>query len=285
MSLTHGGHTLSFSGDVGRPHDLFMKAPPPLPAADTLVLESTYGNRLHEERAAEEALADAINRTAARGGVVVVPAFAVGRTQVLLFMLHRLKASGAIPDLPIFLNSPMAQDVTRLYANHAGEHRLSQAEVQAMCRVAKFVVTPEESMRLNDLRVPAVIVSASGMATGGRVVHHIKHFAPDPRNAILFAGYQAGGTRGAAMRDGATAVKIHGEYVPVRAEIVAIDALSSHADWREMVEWLRRCPRPPRMTYLTHGEPAAADAMRLHVEEALGWSCRVPDYLQRVSLP
>jgi metallo-beta-lactamase family protein len=178
----------------------------------------------------------------------------------------------------------MAVDATRIYHEHRAEHRLTQEECRAMCRAAVIVNTPEESRRLNEKHGPMVVIAASGMATGGRVVHHLKAFAPDPRNTILFSGFQAGGTRGAAIAAGAESVKIHGAYVPVRAEVAMIENFSAHADYAEILDWLKRFGQAPRQTFLTHGEPAAADALRSRVEEALGWSCRVPDYLETVSL-
>ncbi|MBK9606860.1 MAG: MBL fold metallo-hydrolase [Betaproteobacteria bacterium] len=276
------GRQLVFSGDLGRPHDAVMKAPEAIHEADALVIESTYGDRLHEAVDAQAVLGEAIRRTAARGGTVIIPSFAVGRAQTVLYYLSRLKAAGAIPDLPVYLNSPMAADATDIYRAHAGEHRLSVAEYEALRGVAKVVNSVEESRSLDASPWPKVIVSASGMATGGRVLHHLKTYAPDARNTVLFVGYQAMGTRGAAMLAGAPAVKMFGEYVPVKAEIVNLTTLSSHADYQEMLGWLKGFARPPQMTYVTHGEPVAADAMRLHVEEALHWRCRVPEHMETV---
>jgi metallo-beta-lactamase family protein len=209
----------------------------------------------------------------------------VGRAQSLLYHIHQLKSEGAIPaGLPVYLNSPMAADVTEIYHKHRAEHRLSPEQCRAMCTAATIVNTPEESKRLNEKKGPMVIIAASGMATGGRVVHHLKAFAPDPRNTILFSGFQAGGTRGATILSGAESVKIHGEYVPIRAEVAAINNLSAHADCIEILGWLRHFAHPPRATFITHGEPAAADALRRRIEEQLGWRARVPDYLERVVL-
>jgi metallo-beta-lactamase family protein len=232
------GGSLLFSGDLGRDEDILMRPPEPPPAADHVVIESTYGDRLHEEEDAATLLAQTVNRTAARGGVVVVPAFAVGRAQALLYLLGSLKQQRRIPDLPVFLNSPMAADVTEIYHRHAGEHRLDPEHCRLMCQTARVINSVEESQKLNDLRFPAVIVSASGMATGGRVVHHLKAFAPDRRNTILLAGYQAAGTRGAARGGGARDIKIHGEHVPVRAEVVNLGSLSAHADRNELLRWI-----------------------------------------------
>jgi metallo-beta-lactamase family protein len=216
--------------------------------------------------------------------MVIVPAFAVGRAQALLHVIHQLKASHRIPDLPVFLNSPMATDVTSLLRRHADEHRLTAADCRALAAGVRFVNTEEESRALNRLKYPAIIVSASGMATGGRVVHHLKAFAPDSKNLILRPGFQAAGTRGAALAAGATQIKIHGEYFPVRAEVVKMDNLSAHADYSEILEWLRGVKRPPKRTFVTHGEPAAADEMRRRIEETLGWAVSVPQHGERATL-
>ena len=284
VRLRHDGKTLLFTGDLGRPHDLIMVAPAEVTHADYLVVESTYGDRRHDPIDLRQRLAEVINRTAVRGGAVIVPAFAVGRAQSLMYLIHLLKAARAIPDLPVFLNSPMAVDATRVYHNHPGEHRLTPAQCDAMCAAAKMVNSVEESRALNLRKGPMIIISASGMATGGRVVHHLKAFAPDPNNTILFVGFQAGGTRGAAMLNGAETIKIHGEYVPVRAEVVSIDNLSAHADYAEILDWLKHFEAPPRQTFITHGEPQAADALRHRIEEHLGWRTHVPEYLENAPL-
>ncbi|TAN13983.1 MAG: MBL fold metallo-hydrolase [Burkholderiaceae bacterium] len=279
-----GGKTLLFSGDLGRDDDLLMQPPATPPAADWVVVESTYGNRTHGAPDPLSDLATAISRAAARGGVIVVPAFAVGRAQTLLYCLHQLKAARRIPDLPVFLNSPMAADATRLYERHAALHRLTPAECAAAFGAAQIVNDVEASKRLNSLRGPAVIVSASGMATGGRVLHHLKAYAPDPRNLILFAGFQAMGTRGAALVGGAQSVKIHGSYVPVQAEVIQLESLSAHADRDGLLAWLDRLPRPPRRVFVNHGEPVAADALRLAIEERFGWPVTVAEQDRRVEL-
>jgi len=186
--------------------------------------------------------------------------------------------------LPIYLNSPMAIDATAIYRRHRSEHRLSPEDCEAMCHAARIINTVGESRALNQRHGPMVIVAGSGMATGGRIVHHLKAFAPDPRNAILLTGFQAGGTRGAALQAGAESIKIHGEYVAVRAQVSTLGNLSAHADQGELLDWLGSAEAPPRRVYLTHGEPEAADTLRRRVEETLGWHCEVPDYRQRVNL-
>ena len=276
--------SILFSGDIGRPNELIMPAPEKITGADYLVLESTYGDRRHDATDPREIMAPIIRRTAKRKGVVIIPAFAVGRAQTLLYYIHLLKAERAIPDIPVYLNSPMATDVTRIYHKYRSEHRLTPEQCDAMCSAARIVNSVEESIQLNEKPGPMIIISASGMATGGRVVHHLKKFAPDPRNTILFAGFQAGGTRGAAIMSGAESVKIHGEYVPVRAEVAAIDNLSAHADYQEILDWLSHFKKPPRATYITHGEPSASDALRRRIEESKQWRCTVPEYRQTVKL-
>jgi len=280
---TEAGSIL-FSGDLGRGDDLLMKPPAPPEPADLVVVESTYGNRLHERSNPLTALAEVVNRTIARGGHVIVPAFAVGRAQLLLLALRRLKDSQQIPDVPVFLDSPMATDATALYRSHPGQHRLDEAGCADLWRGVRFVNSVEESRGLASLRYPAVIVSASGMATGGRVVHHIEAFAPMPANTLLFVGYQAMGTRGAALVGGAKSVRMHGRWVPVRAEVASLEGLSSHADRDELLAWLGALPTPPRHVYVTHGEPESADSLRQAVEEQLKWPASVPEYLQSVDL-
>lgn len=271
------GGSILFSGDLGRSDDLVMRPPEAPEQADYVVVESTYGNRLHRDVDTLGALAEVINRTAARGGVLVIPAFAVGRAQTLLHCIHLLKEARRIPDMPVYLNSPMAADTTRIFRKHLDEHRLSAAQCASMCQDVHIVNTVDESKRLNTLRFPTIIVSASGMATGGRVLHHLKAYAPDARNTILFAGFQAVGTRGAAMVEGASAIKIHGAYVAVRAEVANLDTLSAHADREQLLAWLNGL-RTPRRVFVTHGEPVAADALRLAIEERHGWPVTVPDY-------
>jgi metallo-beta-lactamase family protein len=276
--------SIIFSGDLGRPDDPIMNPPTPLDGADYVVLESTYGNRRHPVLDAQQVLGDIINRTVKRGGVVVIPAFAVGRTQMLLHYIRQLKDANTIPDLPIYLNSPMAVNATDIFYRHHLEHKLTLQQCEAACSVAKIVRSAEESKALNRRKGPMVIIAGSGMATGGRVVHHLKAYAPDPRNTILFAGFQAEGTRGAAMLKGAEIIKIHGEYVPVLAQIESIDSLSAHADYAQILEWLKKMKKAPRQVFVTHGEQEAALAMVQHIEEELHWSARVPDYMEIVQL-
>ena len=285
IELHVDGSTLLFSGDIGRPDDPLMRPPEPIVPADVVIVESTYGDRLHGANDSERVLGEVIVRTVKRGGTVIVPAFAVGRAQLLLYLLHRLRRSGAIPAVPIFLDSPMAADVTAIYQRHRSEHRLSPEECDGMCHVAKIVDSVEESRAVTTLSHPAVVVSASGMATGGRVLHHLKARLPDARNTVVLAGYQAGGTRGARLQAGERSVRIHGEDVAVRAEIVSLQGLSAHADAAQVVQWLAGAAQAPRRLFITHGEPGPADALRQRVEQTLGWNCRVPLLREAVELP
>lgn len=284
VELTTANTTVLFSGDLGRPDDLIMREPEPIARADYIVAESTYGNRLHDATDAEQLMGQVITRTAARGGIVVIPAFAVGRAQSLLYAIYRLKQRRQIPDLPIYLNSPMAVDMTEIYHRHRSEHRLSQEECIGMCQVATMVRGVEESKALVAQHRPAVIVSASGMATGGRVLHHLKALAPDARNSVVFAGFQAGGTRGGRLVAGERSIRIHGEDIPVNAEIVTLPGMSAHADAEQIVAWLKTAPKPPRAVYLNHGEPDAADALRQRIARELGWPAIVPQLGQVVKV-
>ena len=254
------------------------------PAFDYLVLESTYGDRLHPTGDVPAQLAQIVSRTVGRGGIVVMPAFAVGRAQVLLFLLSRLRSQGAIPDVPVYLNSPMAIDMSDIYLRHKDSQRLTPADWTAMAGMTRNIRTVDESKALSVRREPCVIVSASGMATGGRVLHHLKALAPDARNAIVFAGYQAGGTRGARMVAGERSIRIFGEDVAVNAEVVSLQGLSAHADAGQLVDWLRGAPRRPRGVFLTHGEPGPADQLRQRLESAFGWPVTVPWQGQSVEL-
>jgi metallo-beta-lactamase family protein len=284
VELTAGGKTIIFSGDIGRQDDPMMRPPVPFERADYLVVESTYGNRRHPDIDPAVELGDVIRRTAERGGTVVIPSFAVGRAQLILHLISELSKTGEIPEVPVYLNSPMAINATNIYCAHAGEHKLDETQCGEMFAIAEMVKSPVASRALNTNQGPAVIVSASGMATGGRVVHHLKTLLPDPRNTVIFAWFQAPGTRGEALVNRVEEVKIHGEYVPVRAEIADLDNMSAHGDYLEILDWLGQCGNRPQRTFITHGEPAAADAFRQHIRDNLGWSAQVPQHGESVSL-
>ena len=276
VTLQGPDRSICFSGDVGRDDDPLMSPPAPRPTSDLLVVESTYGNRKHVESDPEAQIGEVIRRTIGRGGTVVIPSFAVGRAQLVLLLIHRLRQAGKIPDVPVWLDSPMATSATELYARHTNLHRLDAATCKAALGGARYAHTPDESKALDAGDDPKILISASGMATGGRVVHHLRRFAPDEKHTILFAGFQAGGTRGAAMVAGAEEIKIHGGYVPVRAEVRQLDALSAHADSDQLLDWLRSNEQAPREVFVVHGEPEASDALRHRIEEELGWRSTVP---------
>ena len=284
IRIEHGGTSLHFSGDVGRPHDVLMRPPQAFEGADVLVCESTYGNRRHPRIDPDVELGTVIRRVAARGGVMVVPAFAIGRAQGVLLQIARLRQRGEIPAVPVFLNSPMAIDATDIYRRHHGEHAASDAECKAMYSLATMVRTPEESIALYRRHGPMIILSESGMLTGGRVLHHLEAFGANERNAIVLSGFQAGGTRGAALLGGADHLRVFGRDIRIRAEVVALRSFSGHADADELLHWMSGASHAPEMTYITHGEPDAADTLRARIKHELGWPVSVPEQLERVPL-
>lgn len=282
--------TLLFSGDLGRPRHPILRPPAAARAADVLVVESTYGNRTHEDVASLEHFKEAIVRTAGRGGMIVIPSFAVDRTEVILYHLRELTGAGRVPDLPVYVDSPMALATLAIYrrALDAGS-----PEVKPELRGAVAPFNPgqliearrvEESMAINDQPGPAIIISASGMATGGRVLHHLANRLPDPRNTVILVGFQADGTRGRALLEGSRTLKMLGRYIAVRADIVNVPAFSVHADREEILAWLQTAPRAPRTTFVVHGESEAASALRSAIEKQLGWTAAVPRYLEQVRL-
>ena len=271
--------TLVFSGDVGRFQDVVMNPPEAVTVADYLVMESTYGNRKHPDEDPSLQLQLVAERTLKRGGVLVIPAFAVGRAQAILHLLVTLRDENKIPNVPIYLNSPMSQKATAIFCDHLGEHKLTAAQCKHLCDQVISIKSPEESYALNEKTNPMIIVSASGMATGGRVVHHIRAFGPDAKNTILFVGFQAAGTRGEALLHGADELKMHGEYYKIRAEVARIDGLSAHADAAELVRWAKEIQIAPKKVFLLHGEPSAQDALRLRLSDQLGWKAiEIPKY-------
>jgi metallo-beta-lactamase family protein len=279
-----------FSGDLGRYQQLIIRQPALPDLADYLLLESTYGDRLHPSDDFRARLGSIVENTAAHGGSVVIPAFAVGRTQELLYILRELITQEKMHSLPIYLDSPMAIDATDLYRRHHEDHNLEmdQLEAQGIKPFSPpdvhFARSVEESKALNDSRFPMIIISASGMATGGRVLHHLARCLPDHRNTILFVGFQAAGTRGQIIQSGARAVKMHGESVPIRARIESMENLSAHADCGEIVRWLGQFRKAPNKTFLVHGEPGAAQALQEKITCQFHWEVGVAAYRQKVSL-
>jgi metallo-beta-lactamase family protein len=276
--------TLAYSGDLGRPNDMLMPAPRPISQADILLVESTYGNRQHSRKDVMPQLASIIEASAARGGVVLMPSFAVGRAQALLLAIHRLKESNQIGDIPVFVDSPMASRATSIYRKHHTLLRIPMAEIKAACDGARFVARPEQSRRLSESHYPCIIIAGSGMVTGGRILHHLKAHASNPLNHIVLPGFQVPGTRGAKLAAGERVVRIHGQDIPLRAKVTQLEALSGHADADEIMDWLAHFHEPPSETFIVHGEREAADAMRLLISHDLNWKVRTVEHMQEVHL-
>ena len=279
IQVKHYDSIVLFSGDLGRPHDPIMHPPAVMQAADYLILESTYGNRLHKKDNPLDELSHIINRTVERGGTIVIPAFAVGRAQHLLYFMYQLKLSRRIPNIPIYLDSPMAKDATEIFRKYTDLHRLSPELSQKVCEIAIYINSREESQALDQEAGSKIIISASGMLEGGRVLHHIRFFAPDARNTIVFTGYQAAGTRGADVAHGKEYIKIFGEQIFLNAKVEILSNMSAHADYEEILQWLSHFNHHPRKVFITHGEPDAALSLKEKIEEKYDWSCMVPDYM------
>lgn len=279
-----GSHSVHFTGDLGRADDPFMYPPRALGRVGVLVTESTYGNRKHSGIDPQKQLEEIVNRVAKRGGVLTIAAFAVGRAETLMLYLSKLRRKNAIPDIPVYLNSPMAIDASRMYQRYREEHHLQQDDYEGMYRLATMTRTADESKLLNLRGGPMIIISASGMLTGGRILHHLAAYGSDPKNAIVLSGYQASGTRGAGLAAGERALRIYGEDVLIRAEVIQMESLSAHADSDGLIAWMKAAKIPPRMTYITHGEPVASDALRVRIKRELGWRARVPEHLEQISI-
>ncbi len=275
VDLACADRRIVFTGDLGRYDDPVMFDPEPVPAADYLVMESTYGNRVRESTDPVDALAAVIDATVRRGGTVVVPAFAVGRAQTLLYYLWTLREAGRLPEVPVYLDSPMAINASELLGRFPVDHRLPAEVYEAMSAMAAYTRDVEQSMRISASRDPKIVISASGMATGGRILHHLKAFAPDPRNTIVVTGYQVPGTRGAAIAAGERQIRIYGEWVDINAEVANLAMLSAHADADELIRWARGFTSPPRQVFVVHGEPEPADTLRLRLDREFGWPATV----------
>lgn len=284
VTLKGEGKSVVFSGDLGRSEDLIIRPPVAIKEADYLLIESTYGDRLHSSESPVDRLASVINKTTKRNGVVIIPAFSVGRTQSYLYAIYLLKSQKRIQDVPVYLNSPMSINAMGIYCEHQSEHRLNPAQCRSMCDVATYVHTVEESKNLNKMKGPMIIISASGMLTGGRVLHHLNEFGPDPKNTILLSGYQAVGTRGQALLAGAKSIKMHGQMVPIRAETEVIGGFSAHADQSEILSWLGNFSRPPKQSFVTHGEIESSLELQKKIQQKLKWNAKVPEYLEEVEL-
>lgn len=275
--------SILFTGDLGRLNDPVMQPPTVVSETDYLIIESTYGNRLHAPGHPKDYLKEIINKTIRRGGTIIIPSFAVGRAQVLLHYIYLLKKEKAIPDIPVFLDSPMAVNSTHILLKHREDLRLSDVEYQELNKVATYVRTPDESKELDaniTNAMPKIIISASGMATGGRILHHLEAYAPNARNTIVFTGYQAIGTRGSRLINGEQEIKLHGKIIPVKANVEVLSNTSAHADYSEILTWLKNLKKPPKKVFITHGEYEAATSLKQKIESTFGWTCAVPHYQQ-----
>lgn len=284
IQVKHFDTTVLFSGDLGRPHDPIMYPPAVVQAADYLVVESTYGNRLHAKVDPLDELSAVITRTIKRGGTAIIPAFAVGRAQHMLYFLYLLKKDKRIPDVPVYLDSPMAKNATDIFCQYTDLHRLPSELAKKVCETAYYINSQEESKQLDENPEPKIIISASGMLEGGRVLHHIKVFARDEKNTIVFTGYQANGTRGAEIISGKPEIKMFGEVLAVKAEVCVLSNMSAHADYEEILQWLTHFNHPPRKVFITHGEPQATTSLKEKIEEKFGWHCVIPEYYQTENL-
>jgi metallo-beta-lactamase family protein len=281
--------TILFSGDIGRYDRPILNDPAPVPETDYLLVESTYGDRLHGPEDPKDQLEKIVTTTIGRGGTVIIPAFAVGRTQELLYLFLELRDEGRVPEVPIYIDSPMALNATAKYLSHPEDHDREMKEKMAhRLKQIKNLITlvrgQSQSQALARESQPSIVISAGGMATGGRVLHHLAARLPDPQNTVLFVGYQAAGTRGRIILDGAEEVKIHGQMIPIRAQVEAIHTLSAHADYAEILRWLEGFKRPPKKTFVVHGEQAASIALQERIRSKLGWDVEIPNYGQAVSL-
>lgn len=275
---------IAFSGDVGRTEDPILYPPVDLPPVDYLVIESTYGNRQHESTQAKEDLEVVVNEALKNNGILLIPAFAVGRAQSIMHLLSELKKEHRIASVPMYLNSPMAINVTELFKKFKPLHKLSDAQCREMAEAVEYVRTTEESRALNEQKGPMIIIAASGMLTGGRIVHHLNALVSDPNTTVALAGYQADGTRGRKLQDGGTEIKIHGRLVPVRAQIKNLENISAHADYVEIVDWLSKSKIHPKKVFITHGEIEAALGMKEHLKTAFKWNCEIPRQDQEFTL-
>jgi metallo-beta-lactamase family protein len=282
--VSDGKNKLTFSGDLGGPNQLIMKAPSYLKQTDYLVLESTYGDRLHEAANPIEMLGNIINEAVYQGGTVLIPAFAVGRTQTILYCLYQLKQKKIIPDIPIFLDSPMAISVTELFCDFKEDYTLPVSDCKEILGVATPTPTVEDSKRIETIKGSAIIIAGSGMMEGGRIVHHLENYISDPKSTLLLVGYQASGTRGSDLFGGADQIQLFGKMYQVKAKIEILDLFSAHADYKEILEWLSHFEQAPKKIFLTHGEPESAQALKEKIEQRFVSEVVIPKYEQSFEL-
>ncbi len=276
VELNCGGTRVVFSGDLGRQKPLMLHPPSQVTSADYLVLESTYGDRVHGSEPPMAVLKRVVNETVARNGHLIIPSFAVGRVQDVLYLISKLKRQKLIPEIPVYLDSPMGIHATEVLLDYPEWHKLGAKEVKEFCQDVVMVRSQQQSNELLRSKKSTIVIAGSGMVSGGRVLQHLENRLPDARNTVLLVGYQAAGTRGALLRQGAQELKMFGRYVPVKARVEELSALSAHADQREILEWLKGFRAPPKMTFIVHGEPQAADALRVRLRDSLNWFAEIP---------
>ena len=276
--------TTVFTGDLGRSEPLILHPPEVIESADFLVTESTYGDRTHSQTPSMDLLGNLIQQTVLRKGHVVIPSFAVGRTQDILFLLSRLKNESKIADLPVFLDSPMGINATEIFESYSQWHRLSEKQLREMMKLVTLVKSQQQSEEILHRKQSSIVIAGSGMLTGGRVLTHLMHRLPDEKNTVILTGYQAASTRGSLLRNGASELKIYGQYYPVRAQIAEISTLSAHADQKDLIHWLGNLKKSPKQTFIVHGEPQASQALRVRIQDQLGWPCQVPHPIQVIDL-
>lgn len=288
IKLEYGAKVINFSGDIGRYHVPILKDPEPTEFGDLLLIESTYGDTEHDPEDPKTGLGNIISKTVKRGGIVVIPAFSVGRTQTILYYLRELKSSGVIPDIPVIIDSPMATDATALYRDHTGDydegalHILSQGTNPFTCSKLLFTKDRKESIALNSITDPMVLISASGMLSGGRILHHLRNRISSPLNTVLFVGYQPPGSRGAWIQSGAATLRLFGEEVPIRAEIAEMSNLSAHADRNELIRWCKESRGTPKRVAIVHGEPDVAQFFKTTLQQEFNWNVSVAQYLEEL---
>lgn len=282
--ISDGEKSLYFSGDLGRNNDPLMWPPEPPPECDFIIMESTYGDRDHSPMPSKKILQECILEIAKSKGVLLIPSFAVGRAQNLIYEITQLKRAGEVPPIPVYLNTPMGHEVSGYYESHPTFHRLGPGQFAELMAEIHTVKTSEDSKALNEQAGPMIIIAASGMLTGGRVLHHLKAFAPDPRNIILLAGFQSPGTRGWTLLNGSNEVKVHGNYIDIKCKVIKSDSFSAHADRKDLLNWLQSSEAKPKTVFLVHGEATAADDLRRRIQDHLQWDVVIPKLNQFISV-
>lgn len=284
IELEVKGEIIVFSGDVGRKNDLLLKSPKKPQKADYLLVESTYGDRIHDNLDLEVELSKLIHHTYEKNGTLIIPSFAVERAQTLMYILWQLREKGKIPMMPMIMDSPMGNNVLEVFKDHKSWHKLSVDDSRKMCNAFKIVKDFRETLNIIDNKQPKIIIAGSGMVTGGRVLNYLTEYIEDPTTTVMLAGYQAEGTRGRQLLEGASEVKIYGKYYNVKAEIYNLTALSAHADQSELIDWLSNLEYKPKKVFIVHGEPHSADAFRVKLKDTFGWDCILPELYEMFEL-